>query len=400
MTKLSNEDYDRRDRSRYLQTFRRYPVTLSHGKGSRVWDVEGNMYIDALAGIAVNNTGHSHPHLVEAIRRQAGRLMHISNFYLSEAQVRLSEKLCELSGLDRVFLTNSGAESVEGAIKVARKYAHSRGRGGDIISFEGSFHGRTLAAIATGKKKFQAGFEPIPHGFRQIPFNDIKAVESAAARKETAAFMIEPVQGEGGIRPADPDFLRALRNICDENDIVLIFDEIQCGMGRTGHWFAKDYFGLQPDIMTLAKALGGGMPIGALLTTEKAGTAMDYGDHGTTFGGNPLACTASLATIGIIEQEDLLKAACEKGDWIRQQFASLQDPDIVEIRGLGLMTGIEFRFGTKPLVREMLANGVLANSTAENVLRLLPPLNIPEDDLKTMMDVTRLSLSKMKEHAG
>ncbi|KUO69494.1 MAG: acetylornithine aminotransferase [Lutibacter sp. BRH_c52] len=397
MTHKSNKTYDELDKKYYLQTFKRYPLTFDHGKGSRIWDVEGHEYIDMLGGIAVNSVGHSHPKVVKAIQDQAAKLIHISNFYLSEPQVMLSKKLVELSGLDRVFFANSGAESVEGAIKIARKYAHSIGRGGNIISFENSFHGRTLATIASGKKAYQKGFEPIPQGFLQVPFNDTEALKKAVDNN-TAAIIIEPIQGEGGVNVADKTFLSALRTFCDDQNIVLIFDEIQCGMGRTGKMFAKEHFGVEPDIMTLAKALGGGVPIGAILSNEKVSSAIEFGDHGTTFGGNPLVCAASLATIEVLESENLLKQAEEKGNWIKEKIEAMKNPDIIEIRGKGLMIGIEFNFETKPLVLKILEKGVLANATADKVLRLVPPLNIPYEDLEKVMDVLKISLKEIKDH--
>ncbi len=335
--------------------------------------------------------------MVKAIQNQAAKLIHISNFFLSEPQVMLSKKLVELSGLDRVFFANSGAESVEGAIKIARKYAHSVGRGGNVISFENSFHGRTLATIATGKKAYQKGFEPIPQGFYQVPFNNIEAVKKAADNN-TAAIIIEPIQGEGGVNVADKTFLNELRTFCNEQHIVLIFDEIQCGIGRTGKMFAKDHFGVEPDIMTLAKALGGGVPIGAILSNEKISAAIDFGDHGTTFGGNPLVCAASLATLEVIETENLLQESEEKGNWLKLEIAAMKNPDIKEIRGKGLMLGIEFNFETKPLVQEMLENGVLANATADTVLRLVPPLNISYEDLGKAMEVLKKSLKEIKDN--
>ncbi|HYW94393.1 MAG TPA: aspartate aminotransferase family protein [Bacteroidales bacterium] len=398
MTQKSGSYYLDLDRKNYLQTFKRYPLVLEHGKGSRVTDVDGNEYIDVLAGIAVNNTGHCHPKVVKAISEQAARLIHISNFYLSRPQAELSAKLTALSGLDRVFFANSGAESVEGAIKIARKYAHSKGKGGKVISFEGSFHGRTLATIATGKKQMQKGFEPIPEGFAQVKFNDIEAVKNAADN-DTAAIIIEPVQGEGGINVADASFLKTLRTFCDEQDIVLIFDEIQCGMGRTGRMFAKEHSGVQPDIMTLAKALGSGFPIGAILSNEKVSSAIEFGDHGTTFGGNPLACAAALASIDVIEQENLVEQAEEKGQWLREQLVSIEIPGIKEIRGPGLMIGVEFDFETKPLVQKMLDNGVLANATAGNVLRLVPPLNISYEDMEVVLQVLQKSYKDLKNNA-
>ncbi len=392
---MTNNKYIEIDKKNYLQTFGRYPITLDYGKGSRVWDVEGKEYVDALAGIAVNAVGHNHPVLVKQLQEQVTKLMHISNFYLSKPQAELSKKLVDLSGLDRVFFSNSGAESVEGAIKIARKYAHSIGRGGEIISFTGSFHGRTMATIAaTGNKQMQEGFEPIPAGFKQVPFNDIKAAKSAVS-KETAAFIIEPIQGEGGINSIDIEFIKELRNLCDEHNIVLIFDEIQTGIGRTGKMFAHEYLGIKPDIMTLAKALGGGVPIGAILSNEKVSSAINFGDHGTTFGGNPLACSAALAVLKIIESENLLEQAKEKGQWLKNRINELNLPGLKEIRGKGLMIGVEFDFETKPLVEKMLEKGVLANATAGSVLRIVPALNITTDDLEKVIDVLIESLKEL-----
>jgi acetylornithine/N-succinyldiaminopimelate aminotransferase len=397
MTQKLNKTYNELDKKYYLQTFKRYPLTFDHGKGSRIWDVEGNEYIDMLGGIAVNSVGHCHPKVVKAIQDQAAKLIHISNFYLSEPQVMLSKKLVELSGLDRVFFANSGAESVEGAIKIARKYAHSIGRGGNILSFENSFHGRTLATIASGKKAYQKGFEPIPQGFSQVPFNDIEAIKKAVDNN-TAAIIIEPIQGEGGVNIVDKTFLKALRTFCDEQRIVLIFDEIQCGVGRTGKMFAKEHFGVEPDIMTLAKALGSGVPIGAILSNEKVSSAIEFGDHGTTFGGNPLVCAASLATLEVIESENLMQEAEEKGNWLKAKILAMKNTDIIEIRGKGLMIGVEFNFETKPLVLKMLENGVLANATADKVLRLVPPLNISYEDLEKAMEVLKKSLKELKDN--
>jgi len=395
---MTNKELHQLDQQYYLQTFKRYPLAFERGKGARIWDVEGTEYIDMLAGIAVNSVGHSHPKVVKAIQEQAAKITHISNFYVSEPQVRLSQKLVELSGLNRVFFSNSGAESVEGAIKIARKYAHSIGRGGTVMSFHGSFHGRTLATIATGKKQMQNGFEPIPHGFSQVPFNDMEAVK-AATTNEIGAIIIEIIQGEGGINVADKQFLKELRTFCNKEGIVLIFDEIQSGVGRTGRWFAKEHFGVEPDIMTLAKALGGGVPIGAILSNEKVSSAIEFGDHGTTFGGNPLVCAASLAVLEVIEEENLLQAAQQKGKWLKEQFAALNEPSVKDIRGMGLMLGIEFDFETKPLVAEMMNLGVLANATAGNVLRLVPPLNITQNDLEQVMEVVRQSLKRIKANA-
>ena len=392
-----NVDYQKIDEQHYLPTYKRFPLTITHGKGSRVWDSNGKEYIDALAGIAVNSLGHSHPKVVDAIKNQAEKLIHISNFYLTEPQALLSQKLAELSGLPRVFFGNSGAEANEGAIKIARKYAHKHGRGGEIISFEGCFHGRTLATIATGKRSMQEGFEPIPGGFKSAPFNDIETLKMMIS-EETAAIIIEPIQGEGGINVVDKEFMNELRKLCDENNIVLIFDEIQCGIGRTGYFFAKDYFGVQPDILTSAKALGSGVPISAILTTEKISEVIKPGDHGTTFGGNALATAASMAAIEAIESENLANDAAEKGCWIMQQVKErgAESIGIKEIRGLGLMIGFEFDREAKPIVEEMMANGVLANATAGNVLRIVPPLNISYEDLEIVIDVMFKSAKKVQ----
>ncbi len=390
-----NQRYQQIDKENYLQTFRRFPITLKNGLGAKVWDVDGKEYIDALAGIAVNNVGHCHPKVVKALQDQAATLMHISNFFLSEPQAMLSKKLVEITGLDRVFFSNSGAESVEGAIKIARKYGHSKGRSGTILSMNNSFHGRTMATIATGKKAMQVGFDPIPLGFKQIPFNDFDALEKACDQS-VSAILMELVQGEGGINVAEKEFVQKVRAFCDKNDIVLIFDEIQSGVGRTGKWFAKDHYGVQPDIMTLAKGLGGGVPIGAILSNQKVSDAIEFGDHGTTFGGNPLVCAAALAVIETIEEENLLETTLEKGEWFKKKLEEIQDPRLKQVKGLGLMIGVEFDFETKPLVIEMLEQGVIANSTAGNILRLVPPLTINYEELGKVLVVLKNALKKIE----
>lgn len=397
---MTNEEYHKIDKQKYLPTFKRFPIAFKTGKGSRLWDVEGKEYIDMLAGIAVNNVGHCHPRVVKAIQEQAAELIHISNFFVSPSQVALSERLTKVTRLENVFLCNSGAEAVEGAIKVARKYASKHGRGGTIISMENSFHGRTLATIATGKKKYQNGFSPIPAGFISVPFNNINVLKENI-NDEVAAIIIEPVQGEGGINIADKSYLKNLRTLCDEHNILLIFDEVQSGMGRTGHWFAKDHFGVQPDIMTLAKGLGGGMPIGAFLCSSRVSGAIDFGDHGTTFGGNPLACAASLATIEVIADENLCAYALEQGEWLMKELARLKDnvSCIKEIRGLGLMIGMELNIPAASVVKDLLAKGVVANVTADTVIRFVPPLNIPREDLQKALELTAESLQKLEaEH--
>ncbi|WP_339679273.1 acetylornithine transaminase [Cyclobacterium marinum] len=384
---ISNEYLYEEDKKNYLPTFKRFPLAFIKGKGSRLWDADGKEYIDMLAGIAVNNLGHCHPKVVKAVQDQAAELMHISNFFVSPPQVAVSKLLVDLTGLKHVFLTNSGAESVEGAIKIARKYAHKRNKGGEIISMKNSFHGRTLATIATGQKKYQQGFAPIPTGFSQVAFNDINALK-AALNENTAAVILEPIQGEGGIVPAEIEYLEEVRQLCDEQDILLIFDEIQCGIGRTGKLFAKEHFEIQPDIMTLAKGLGGGMPVGALLCNEKVGDAIDYGDHGTTFGGNPMASAAALATLKAILEEGLVERALEKGNWIMNTVKSWKTKHamIKEVRGMGLMIGIVLDRPAAPFVKALLDDGIIVNGTAETVIRLVPPLNIPDEDVNTVLE--------------
>ncbi len=385
------------DQKYYLPTFKRYPLAIRRGKGVWVEDVEGNNYLDALAGIAVNNLGHCHPAIVSAIQTQVAKVMHISNFYVSEPQVKLSQMLVERSGMERVFFTNSGAESVEGAIKIARKYAHQNGRGGGVISMKNSFHGRTLATIATGKDKMQKGFGPMPAGFHRVPFNNIDAIK-AILNNDIGAIILEPIQGEGGIHPVDICFLKELRNLCNSENIVLIFDEIQCGIGRTGKLFAKEHFNVEPDIMTLAKGLGSGMPVGAILAKEHIAQAIDFGDHGTTFGGNPLACAAGVATLETIEKENILEETTRKGERLVNALKLNigHHPSFREIRGIGLMIGVEFDFEVKELVLELMNRKILANATAGNVLRLVPPLIISDEEIDFLVLNIKEVLHKIK----
>ena len=396
---ISNKHLYHLDKAHYLPTFKRFPIAFIKGTGSRLWDADGKEYIDMLAGIAVNSVGHCHPDVVKAIQDQAAELLHISNFFVSPSQVSLSKLLVDISGLNRVFLTNSGAEAVEGAFKIARKYAHKKGRGGNIVFMENSFHGRTLATIATGQEKYQKGFGPIPSGFQRVPFNDLEAINKLVA-KETAAVIVEPVQGEGGVIPADKTYLEKLRAWCDENDVLLIFDEIQCGIGRTGKWFAKDHYGVQPDIITLAKGLGGGAPIGAFLCNEKVAEVIDYGDHGTTFGGNPLAAAASLATLKVIADEKLCESARDSGKWLMNKLEGMAQrrPVIKEVRGLGLMIGVQLNQPAAPVVQRLLEEGVVANATADSVLRLVPPLNISITDLEIVVQKIEKIISELEQN--
>ena len=372
----------------HYKIYKRYPITLERSAGSRVWDTEGNQFIDALAGIAVNNVGHCHPKVVEAIQNQAARLIHISNLYYSEPQAKLSAKLTEISGMDRVFFCNSGAESIEAAIKTARRHGNKMGKKGLILSMENCFHGRTLGAIAMGKEKYRKGFEPIPEGFGRIPMNDLGALKNSI-NSDTVAVIIEPVQGEGGIKPASKEYLEEVRSLCDQHDVLLIFDEIQCGIARTGKMFAWMHTGVKPDIICTAKALGGGFPIGATLATEEAASSIDYGQHGTTYGGNPLACAAANAALQVIEDDNLCAAAEEKGTYMMQTIKDRTSgwSEIKEVRGIGLMIGVDLNFKGAEVVSKMHEKGVLSNCASDTVMRIVPPLVITYEEIDKVIDV-------------
>lgn len=385
---LSTSTLQSIDEDHYLPVFERYPLTIVRAEGSRLWDDQGRSYIDLLAGIAVNSVGHCHPKVVAAVQQQVARVMHVSNLCLTEPQARLTQQLTERSGLERAFFSNSGAEAVEAAFKVARKYAHHHGRGGTIISMEGGFHGRTLATAAAGKSQYQQGFDPIPEGFVRVPFNDIDAVKNAVTN-QTAAIIVEPVQWEEGIRVAHQEFLAALRLLCDEQNIVLIFDEIQCGMARTGKLFAYQKFGVKPDIITLAKALGGGMPMGATLVKESVANALNRGDHGTTFGGNPVACAAALAVLTVIEEENLAEQARITGARAMEYLGEQRNdvPSIISINGIGLILGVQLNRPARPFVEKLLDHGVLASAVGGDTIRLVPPLNISWEAMKEGIDI-------------
>jgi|AntRauTorcE11897_2_1112592.scaffolds.fasta_scaffold04363_1 acetylornithine/N-succinyldiaminopimelate aminotransferase len=380
----------------HLPIYRRYPITLEKGKGSLVWDYEGNEYLDMLAGIAVNNTGHCHPNVVKAIQEQAEKLIHPSNFFYTKPQSDLTELLCQLSGLERVFFCNSGVEALEAALKIARKYGNNHNKKGEIIAVERGFHGRSLAAIALGKDKYQKGFGPIPSGFKTIPFNDIEALEHAI-NDDTIAFACEPIQGEGGIHEVSGDYLRRARELCDKHNALLFFDEVQCGNGRTGKYFGFEHHNVKPDMIATAKGLGGGFPIGAVMANEKAAQALDYGDHGTTYGGNPLACAASLAAVRTILDEDLMTQATEKGAYLVKKVKerTAGTDYIKEIRGKGLMIGIELNSPGKPVVMEMLDQKVISNVTMDTTIRLVPPLVITYDQIDRFVDVFVDTLEKV-----
>ena len=362
-----------------MSTYKRLPIQFERGEGIWLWDTENRQYMDALSGIAVCGLGHAHPAVTQAISDQAGKLVHTSNLYGIPLQEQLADHLCGLAKMDRVFFSNSGAEANEAAIKIARLFGHSKGVDCPaIIVMENSFHGRTLATLtATGSRKVQAGFEPLVRGFIRVPYNDLDAIRAVAANKSDAvAVLVEPVQGEGGINIPDAGYLEGIRALCDEHGWLMMLDEIQAGMGRTGKWFAYQHSGIVPDIITVAKALGNGVPIGACLAAGKAAEMMQPGSHGTTFGGNPLACRAAQAVLDTMEQDDLVMRAGELGEQLLQGLgAALKDvKGVNEVRGLGLMIGIELEQPCSELPGKALERGLLINVTAERVVRLLPPL--------------------------
>ena len=362
-----------------MSTYGRLPIALSHGRGCRVWDTEGREYLDALAGIAVNTLGHGHPKLVPALQEQIARLIHCSNYYGAPLQEQLAARLCEISGLDKVFFCNSGLEANEGAIKIARKYGHDRGiEQPEIVVYEKAFHGRSIATLsATGNPKVQAGFGPLVEGFVRVPLNDIAAVEEVArTRPNVVAVFLEVIQGEGGINQSRAEYLRALRRLCDQKQWLLMLDEVQCGIGRTGRWFAHQWADIRPDVMPLAKGLGSGVPIGAIVCGPKAANVLGPGNHGTTFGGNPLAMRAGIETLRIMEEDRLLAHAAEIGARLRgsleRELAGVRG--VVEIRGQGLMLGIELDRPCGDLLKQACYARLLISVTAERVVRLLPPL--------------------------
>jgi len=375
-----------------LHTYDRYPVVIVRGEGARVWDIDGREYLDFVAGIAVCNLGHCHPRVVEALREQAGKLLHVSNLYYTQPQVELAQRICQHSFGTKVFFCNSGAEANEAAIKLARKYAKLRWgpERYEIITMYNSFHGRTLATLtATGQEKFQRGFEPLLPGFRYCPFDDLGAVEEAITER-TCAVMVEPIQGEGGVRVPSEGYLRGLKEICRQKEVLLIYDEVQTGMGRTGKLFAHQHEGAPPDIMTMAKALGGGVPIGAMVTTDEVAQAFSAGDHASTFGGNPLAARAACAALDALLQERVLDNCERVGRYLREglQGLAFKFTKIREVRGRGLMVGVEFEgLSAKEVAKGCLERGVLINAIGERVLRLVPPLIITEVEVDRLLEV-------------
>jgi acetylornithine/N-succinyldiaminopimelate aminotransferase len=370
-----------------LPTYARAPVAFERGEGAFLFSTDGRRFLDFGAGIAVNALGHAHPHLVAALTAQAGKLWHTSNLYQVPGQQRLAERLVAATFADTVFFCNSGGEALECAIKMARKYHAARGEGQRyrLVTFEGAFHGRTLATIAAGgQKKYLEGFGPKVEGFDQVPFVDLDAVKRVIG-PETAGILIEPVQGEGGIKPAMPETMRALRALCDEHGLLLVLDEVQSGMGRTGKLFAHEWSGITPDIMAIAKALGGGFPIGACLATERAASGMTTGVHGSTFGGNPLAMAVANAVLDIAFEPAFLEHVNRVANYLRQQLAMIADKHrgvIEEVRGQGLMLGLKCKVENNALINALRERGMLAVGAGENVVRLLPPLIINEEHVR------------------
>ena len=380
--------------SHLMNTYARQPVSFVKGEGVWLYDAEGNRYLDALAGVAVNGLGHAHPKLVKAISDQAAKLIHVSNVYHINEQEALADKLCEISGMDKVFFCNSGCEANEASIKLARLYGHNKGiKSPEIIVMEKSFHGRTLATLsATGNRKTQAGFEPLVSGFVRVPYDDVDAVKQVAANNpNVVAILVEPVQGEGGINiPHDAKgYLEQLRAICDVHGWLLMVDEVQTGIGRTGTWFAFQHTNIMPDVMSLAKGLGSGVPIGACVARGIAAETFTYGKHGSTFGGNPLATAAGIATLKTIEEDDLRAHAKAMGDVICDGFkaAFVNESGVVAVRNAGLMIGVELDRPCGELVKRALAEKVLINVTADKVVRLLPPLVINQVEAEHLVAV-------------
>ena len=375
-----------------MQTYGRVPIALSHGQGCWLWDTEGRKYLDGLGGIAVNTLGHAHPKLVPALQDQIGKLIHTSNYYFVPLQEQLAAKLCELSKLSKVFFCSTGLEANEAALKIARKFGHDKGiERPEIVVYERAFHGRSIATLsATGNPKIQAGFGPLVEGFVRVPLNDAAALEAVArTHPNVTAVFLEVIQGEGGINPATVDYLRAVRRICDANDWLLMLDEVQCGMGRTGKWFAHQWAGIVPDVMPLAKGLGSGVPIGAVVCGPRAADVFGPGNHGTTFGGNPLAMRAGVETIRIMEEDGLLEHAARVGaalkSGLEKELSGVKG--VVEIRGQGLMLGIELDRPCGALLGAAAQAGLLISVTADRVIRLVPSLILSADEAKQLIAI-------------
>lgn len=386
-----------REAAVFMMSAGRLPVTLVRGDGTRVWDDDGNAYLDFVAGIASDSLGHCHPVIVDAIKSQGETLLHVSNYFYTLPQLELADAVLEASGMSRIFFCNSGAEATEGAIKIGRKWGMTRKEGAyEIITMEQSFHGRTLASVsATGTPRYSEPFRAVD-GFRHVPFNDVDAVR-AAVGPQTAAILVEPLQGEGGVNVADDGYLAALREICDEHNLLLMLDEVQTGIGRTGKMFAWQHENVQPDVMALAKGLGSGVPIGAIVANER-GDILEPGDHGTTFGGQPFTCAVANATVRHILQEDIPAQAAAKGERLMNDLRALQDrhPVISEVRGQGLLVAVEFSSDIGPaLVAAIRERGMLCNVVKPNTLRLVPPLTVSDDELTEAVAIINAALDSV-----
>ena len=389
-----------------MNTYGRLPIALSHGQGCRVWDVNGKEYLDALGGIAVNTLGHNHPRLVPALQDQISKIIHSSNYYHVPLQETLAAKLVELSGLENVFFCSTGLEANEAALKLARKFGHDKGiEKPEVVVYEKAFHGRSIATLsATGNPKVQAGFGPLVEGFIRVPMNDIDAIKSATANNpNVVAVFFEAIQGEGGVNPMSDDYLRQIRTLCDERDWLLMIDEVQCGMGRTGKWFAHQWSGIKPDVMPLAKGLGSGVPIGAVVAGPKAAHIFKPGNHGTTFGGNPLAMRAGVETIRIMEEDGLLANAARVGAHLyaalKQELAGLGG--VKEIRGRGLMLGVELTVPCGELLKQAADSGLLLSVTADTVIRMVPSLIMTTAEADEIVAILcPLIKAFLKQHAS
>ena len=395
---MSNREVRQLTDGYVMQTYARFPIALVKGKGVRVWDADGKEYLDFAAGIAVNSLGHCHPAVARAVADQVDTLLHVSNLYHIEPQARLAKALCERSFADRVFFCNSGAEANEAAIKLARRYGSEQARGrNEVITALNSFHGRTLATLtATGQEKIRLGYDPLPAGFRQIPFNDLEAAEAAVDRR-TAAILVEPIQGEGGVVAPDPSYVRGLRRLCDHRGLLLMFDEVQVGMGRTGKLFAYEHFGVEPDVMTLAKALGGGLPLGAMLARERVAESFPPGSHASTFGGNPVVCRAGLAVLETLLEDGLVERCEAMGNLLREGLEGLAGrfAFVREVRGKGLLLGMEMDLDCGPVIRGCMEEGLLVAGAGANVLRMAPPLTIGEEDVAEALSVLERVLASL-----
>lgn len=382
------------EKQHHFQVYNRFPVTIDRGLGAKVWDVNGVEYLDLLAGIAVNNLGHSHPAIVSAIKEQAEKLLHVSNFYYTEPQSEFISRLSFLSGLERVFLCNSGLEAMEGCLKLARKWGHDHGKSGNVISLTNGFHGRSLASVTLSKPNYQEGFSPLPSGFIQSPYNDFEALLEVID-DQTIAIAFELIQGNSGVNIADKTFVQKVRDLCDDKNILLIIDEVQTGVARTGKFWCYEHYGIKPDIVAAAKALAGGIPIGAIMAKEEVASALGHGNHGTTFGGNPFACAVGNACLKTIEKENLTELAAEKGEFmmnlIREKTS--ENDKVVDVRGMGLMIGVELSVPGRPIVEKMFTHKVLSNAAGGNVLRIVPPLVITQSEIEKAVDVLVESLS-------